>query len=124
MKNFIKKEMATHRAFYELEETNKKGEKISVEITEIFVDNTNTNNLPNLWLKHGYTNKLYNSYLCVNCYVTDKDGNCWERYNPTIKLSDDKKRNVINFDYLMEVSEENKEKLLKEIYKRFMRGVK
>lgn len=124
MKNFIKKEMATHRAFYDLEETNKKGEKISVEIMEIFPDNTNTNSLPNLWLKNLYTNKLYHSYLCVSCYVTDKNGNCWERYNPTIKLSDDKKRNVINFDYLLEVSEENKEKLLKEIYKRYMRGVK
>lgn len=124
MKNFIKREMATHRAFYDLEETNKKGEKISVEIMEIFPDNTRENSLPNLWVKHGHTNKLYNSYLGINCYVTDKDGNCYERYNPTIKLSDDKKRNVINFDYLMEVSEENKEKLLKEIYKRFMRGVK
>ena len=37
MKNFIKREMATHRAFYDLEETNKKGEKISVEIMEIFL---------------------------------------------------------------------------------------
>ena len=68
---FIKKEMANHRAFYELNETNKNGEKINVEIMEIFPDNTSENSLPNLWLKHGYTNKLYNSYLCINCYVTE-----------------------------------------------------
>lgn len=121
---FIKKEMANHRAFYELNETNKNGEKINVEIMEIFPDNTSENSLPNLWLKHGYTNKLYNSYLCIDCYVTDKDGNCWERYNPTIKLSDDEKRHVINFDWLLEVNEENKEKLLNEIYKKFIGGVK
>ena len=121
---FIKKEMANHRAFYELNETNKNGEKINVEIMEIFPDNTSKNSLPNLWLKHGYTNKLYNSYLCIDCYVTDKDGNCWERYNPTIKLSDDEKRHVINFDWLLEVNEENKEKILNEIYKKFLGGVK
>lgn len=121
---FIKKEMANHRAFYELNETNKNGEKINVEIMEIFPDNTSKNSLPNLWLKHGYTNKLYNSYLCIDCYVTDKDGNCWERYNPTIKLSDDEKRHVINFDWLLEVNEENKEKILNEIYKKFIGGVK
>lgn len=121
---FIKKEMANHRAFYELNETNKNGEKINVEIMEIFPDNTSKNSLPNLWLKHGYTNKLYNSYLCIDCYVTEKDGNCWERYNPTIKLSDDEKRHVINFDWLLEVNEENKEKILNEIYKKFIGGVK
>lgn len=121
---FIKKEMANHRAFYELNETNKNGEKINVEIMEIFPDNTSKNSLPNLWLKHGYTNKLYNSYLCINCYVTDKDGNCLERYNPTVKLSDDEKRHVINFDWLLEVNEENKEIILNEIYKKFIGGVK
>lgn len=117
---FIKKDMAETRTIYDFEETNKKGERLSIEITEMYNDNEYKDSLPNLWKKHGYTNKLYNSYLCVTCFVTDKDGNCWERYNPTIKLSDDKKRYIINFDWLLEVSDENIDILLNEIYKRFM----
>lgn len=117
---FIKKDMAETRTIYDFEEKNKKGEKISVEIMEMYEDNKYKDSLPNIWKKHGYTDKLYNSFVSVHCYVTDKDGNCWERYNPTIKLSDDKKRYIINFDWLLEVSDENIDILLKEIYKRFM----
>jgi len=106
--------------FYKIQEKNKKGESLTVEITETHPDNTSKHSLPNLWKEHGFTNKLYNSYLNVNCYCTDKNGLCWGRYNPTVKLSNDKKRNVINFDYLLEVSEENKQYLLNEIYKLFM----
>ena len=101
--------------FYKFKEKNKLGETLTVEITETFADS-----LPKLWKKHGFTNKLYSSYLNVNCYVTDKDGICWGRYNPTEKLSDDGKRKIINFDYLLEVSEENKMYLLDLIYKMFM----
>lgn len=117
---FIKKDIAETRTIYDFEEENKKGEKLSVEIMKMYDDNKYKDSLPNIWKKHGYTNKLYNSRLCVTCFVTDKDGNCWERYNPTIKLSDDKKRYIINFDWLFEVSDENIDILLNEIYKRFM----
>lgn len=108
--------------FYKFTEKNKLGETLTVEITETYPDNTSKHSLPNLWKKHRFTNKLYNSYLNVDCYVTDKEGLCWGRYNPTEKLSDDKKRNVINFDYLLEVSEENKKYLLDKIYKMFMKA--
>lgn len=117
----IIEKMGGHRTFYKFIEKNKLGETLTVEISETFVDNSlKSDTLPKLWKKHRFTNKLYNSYLNVDCYVTDKDGTCWGKYNPTEKLSDDKKRNVINFDYLLEVSEENKQYLLDLIYKMFM----
>ena len=106
--------------FYKFKEKNKLGENLTVEISETYPNNTSTNSLPNLWKQHGFTNKLYDNYLNVDCYVTDKNGTCWGKYNPTEKLADDKKRNVINFDYMLEVSEENKNFLLDKIYKLFM----
>lgn len=122
MEKVLIEKVCSTRAFYTFTEKNHKKEKLVVEITEMDADNTYKNSLPNLWKKHGYTNKLYNSYLCVSCYCYNEEGYCFERYNPTIELSEDKKRNVINFDWLLEVSEENKEKLLKEIYRRFLEG--
>lgn len=116
----IIEKMGGHRTFYKFIEKNELGETLTVEISETYPDNTNKNSLPNLWKQHGFTNKLYNSYLNVDCYVTDKDGTCWGKYNPTEKLADDKKRNVINFDYMLEVNEENKQYLLDLIYKMFM----
>lgn len=126
MKNFNIKnnvniqKMTDTRAFYEFKEKNNKNEKLVVEITDCYYDNTSKNSLPNLWFRNGYTNKLYDNALHVDCYCYDEKNNCFSKYNPTIKLSGDKKRNVINFKWLLEVSKKNKEKIIKEIYKKFM----
>lgn len=118
----IIEKMGEHRTFYKFTEKNKLGETLTVEILETYPDNTSKHSLPNLWKEHGFTNKLYDSYLNVQCYVTDKEGTCWGKYNPTEKLSEDKRRNVINFDYMLEVSKENKKYLLDKIYKMFMKA--
>lgn len=114
------KKMADTRTRYEFTETNKKNERLIVEIIDCYYPNAE-NGLPSLWKKHGYTNKLYENAIHVDCFCYTEDGQCFEKYNPTIKLSDDKNRYVINFDWLLEVTEENKNKILKEIYKRFMK---
>lgn len=121
MEKYIIEQVAEHRAFYEFKEKNSKNERLVVEITECFYNDGDT--LPILWKKHGFTNKLYKSTLHIECYCYEENGNCWERYNPTTKLSKDRKRKEINFKWLFEVNDKNKEKLLNEIYKRFM-GVK
>ncbi|MCI8621351.1 MAG: hypothetical protein HFJ50_06485 [Clostridia bacterium] len=118
----IIEKMGEHRTFYKFTEKNKLGETLTVEISETYPDNTSKHSLPNLWKEHGFTNKLYDSYLNVQCYVTDKEGTCWGKYNPTEKLSENRKRKVINFDYLLEVSKENKQYLLDLIYKMFMKA--
>lgn len=118
----IIEKMGEHRTFYKFIEKNKLGEALTVEISETYPDNTSKHSLPNLWKEHGFTNKLYDSYLNIQCYVTDKVGTCWGKYNPTKKLSEDKRRNVINFDYMLEVSKENKKYLLDKIYKMFMKA--
>lgn len=114
MENFKIKKMGEHRYFYEFLEKNKKGEKIVVEITKVFPELTK-GSLPMLWKEHGFTKKLYQSYLCADVYVTDEKENCYGKYNPTVKPSEDDKRYVINFDWMLEVSDENIEKILKEV---------
>jgi len=108
-----------YKKVYTSEETNKKGEKIIIEVSKCFYDNTHKNSLPNLWKKYGYTDHLYNSVIWIDCEVTDKEGNARRKYEPTSKLSEDKKRMVINFDWMYEVSEENEEKVLNETIRRW-----
>lgn len=70
------------------------------------------NSLPYLWYKHGYTDKVMETYIGCNTYVHDSENSCYGIYNPTEKLSDDGKRNVINFDWLLEDTEENRKKII------------
>jgi len=42
------------------------------------------------------------------------------RYNPQLKLDDSGENYIINFDWLFEATEENIEKLINEVYNRFM----
>lgn len=117
MKYTIEKRKGSITLIY-IKEPNKKGETLIIELSEC----TNTggkNSLPYLWHKAGYTDKVLNTYLCVHTYCTDSEGNCWSRYNPQIKISDDGKRNVINFDWMFENTEENKQKLISECIRLF-----
>lgn len=106
------------RRFYTFEETNKLGEKLVVEIGRCHAEGKNS--LPTLWYKHGWTKDLMTDYLVVNTYVTDTEGGCSGKYNPTHKLDEDGKRYVINFDWLFEPSDDNKDKVLNEIYNQFI----
>ena len=116
--NFTIEQIAEARWFFNFTDTNAKGEKITVELSKC--ENCDSkNSLPNLWFKHGYTDQILETYWSVETYVTDTEGNCWEQYNPQTKISEDGKRLVINFDWMFEATEENKEKLLNEVYRLF-----
>lgn len=107
--------MSEMRTWYTFHEKNKKGESAILELTKIYPDNTRKNSLPRLWKKAGYMDRVLKSYICIDTYITDKDGNCYERYNPQIRQDS----HTINFDYMFEVSEENEEKLLNAFIERF-----
>lgn len=68
--------------------------------------------LPYLWYKEGWTDKVMETYISCNTYVDDSEGFCFGIYNPTVKLSDDGKRSVINFDWLLEDTEENRKRII------------
>lgn len=73
------------------------------------------NSLPYAWYKNGWTDKVMETYIGCHTYVHDSEGFCFGIYNPTTKLSDDGKRSVINFDWLLEDTEENRKKLLRHV---------
>lgn len=104
--------------WYRITEPNTKGETLLIEIVEC-ENHRGKNALPVLWKKHGFINRVLNTYLSVKTYCTDAEGMCRGKYNPQHKLSDDGKRVVINFDWMFENTEENKQKLINEIIRLF-----
>lgn len=100
-------------------ESNQKGETLIIGITECTTNSNSKNSLPYLWYKEGYTDKVLNTYLCIQTYCTDSEGNCCGKYNPQTKRSDDGKRHEINFDWMFENTEENKQKLTNEVIRLF-----
>lgn len=98
--------------------TNAKQEKMIIELTEC-TNPGGASSLPNLWYKEGWTPKVLDTWLSVQTYIEDSEGGCRGDYNPTAKRSDDGKRSVINFDWMFENTEENKQKLIDECIRRF-----
>ena len=107
MKYAIKK-LAETRELYTFEDKNYKGEKIQVEFIK------SSGSLAQIWFEKGYTSKLLNTYWSVDVFATEENGHCWGKYNPTIKKGEHK----LNFKWVLEATEENKQKILNEIIKR------
>lgn len=88
------------------------GDRFSIDVTRCAADLTDRNSLMNIWKKHGFISAVLPSYLVIDTYYTDMDGNYWGYYNVTHKMSEDGRRTVINFDYLMEATPENERYLV------------
>lgn len=135
--NLIIEQRSKNCALYTFADLNAKGEKIQFELSRCGDGLENCkNSLPYLWKKNGYINRVLPNYWCVSVYATESNGNCWGWYNPqtleyTRTIKDGKTlenrhvvnrhvitRHIINFDYMLEATEENKQKLIDEIYKR------
>lgn len=107
---------AATRTLYELEGTTTRGEYIAVEFTACTNDGSK-HSLPAIWHKAGYTAEVLPSYWAVDVCATDAAG-CWGRYNPTTKLHESGKRLVLDFDWMLPATNENREKILAEIIRR------
>ncbi len=103
-------ERAKTRFYIEVEST--KEEKFEIEITLHYPDNSSKHSLPKQWYKNGSTSRLLNSYIIAQTYYTNKDG-CFGIFNPTTKY------NKLNFDYILEVTEENIKYIVSEIIKTY-----
>lgn len=93
---------------YHFNDRNSKGERIEVEFTKY------KGHFINLWYKKGFIKEPLENYWNIMVYVYDKEGNCYGRYNPQILPHGTK----INFDWVLEATEENKDLILHEIIKR------
>lgn len=113
MMNYTIEKYTEHLTKIYITEKNGKDESLMIELLEC-TNPGGKNSLPYLWYKAGYTDKILDTYLSVDTSCTDSEGNCYHRYNPQTKRSDNGKRNVINFDWMFESTEENKQKLINE----------
>ncbi|NCI35845.1 hypothetical protein EJM73_09225 [Clostridium botulinum] len=109
--------MAESRWFYIFTDTNEKGEKVIIELSKCEDDPSFKNSLPKLWKKHGHIDRVLKTYWGIETYVKDTEGNSFGMYNPQDKLREDGKGMVINFDWMFEATEDNKEKLINEVYR-------
>jgi hypothetical protein len=105
--------------WYEVNERNGKGERMVFSL--VHCDNPGGNNsLPYLWKKEGYIDRILETYVCIETSVYDTEDVCRIDYNPQIEWDENKKRNVINFDWMLEDTEENRQKLIDEALRLFM----
>ena len=101
------------RTFWiEFKEKNQKQESLVIELTKCEV--------PEVWHKNKYVSKDVETYWSSHTYVEDSEGFGNGGYNIQHKLSDDKKRFEVDFNWVFEATEENKEKLLSSIYNLFI----
>ena len=117
-KDYTIEQMAETRWFYTFTEPNAKGETLIIELSHC-TNSGGKNALPVLWKQKGHIDRILETYWCFDTYVTDTEGACYGRYNPQHKLSEDGKRTVIDFNWMFEATEENKEKLINEVVKIF-----
>lgn len=83
-----------------------------IEISVITPDNTSKNSLPNLWYASKLTDKVLDTYLSLQTYLTNKDNNCVGKYNVQVinGVFDERLNKVIraiNFNNLLEATDEN-----------------
>lgn len=121
-KEYTIEQMAETRWFYNFTEPNAKGETLTIELNRCD-DPDCKNSIPKLWKEYGYTDKVLESYWSIRTYVRDTEGDCYGRYNPQIKMElnpeTGNSHSVINFEWTLEATEENKQKLLDEVYRLF-----
>lgn len=112
-RNYTVEKMNNYREFITFEDLNSKGEKIQMELTRC-ESKGKVGSLPYLWKKNGHVDHILKNWWVLNTYVTDSNGNCCGRYNPQHKTNEDGKFQV-NFDWLFESTEKNREKLITEV---------
>jgi hypothetical protein len=105
--------------FWEYPKHNSLGENLGVEVHCCYNTQKDKKSLPMLWYKGGRTTKPIYNYLSIETEVTQPNGECFRKYE-FVKKSADGKRWEIDFDWLLEQSSENLEKLIKELLRRFL----
>ena len=111
-KNYIVEKMGKTRTRYTFTEKNGKNESICFDLSRIESDGKK-GSLPYLWKKAGYIDRILKSRWILEVFCTEEDGSCWGRYNPQIIPG----TNKINFDWMLEATEENRQKLIDEVYR-------
>ena len=124
-------------ARWQVDFISKLGEKISVEFEKcVTPEKLTKNSLMAQWVAHGWLPTPLPSHWVVNVYAYEKNGFCHSWYNPTIKEEfyreyncelkeyEENSRNVINFAWVLEATEQNAKKIFAKILKMANNGIK
>lgn len=98
------------RMRYEFKDKNAKGEQILVELVSC-TRHPGSQSLPILWKTKGLIDRVLDTWVGVNTYVTSEDGTCRGAYNPQESGIGHK----INFDWMLEDTPENRARIIAEI---------
>lgn len=95
---------------------NSKGEALTVSICPSYP--MGLNDMPAMWHRKGYIDRILSSYWSVGV-----EAHCQEysamKYNPTEKPDPERRRMVIDFDWMLEATAENFRRIMEEILRRF-----
>ena len=95
---------------------NGKGEALTVSISPSYP--MGLNDMPGMWYRKGYIDRVLSSYWSVGV-----EAHCQEysamKYNPTEKPDPERRRMVIDFDWMLEATAENFRRIMEEILRRF-----
>lgn len=94
------------------------GDNFIIEVTKVEHDLSSKNSIMNLWAKMGYIPAALTSHIAINTYYYDADNNCHGLYNITHT-----KDHKIDFDYILEFTDENVNKLLAECIRMYEMGI-
>lgn len=83
-------------------------EIIVVELIHCETDNS----VGRYWKEMGRISEDLKTWISIDVYVEDIDGNCWGKYNPQVK------NGKIVFDWVLEDTPANRQKILTEIAKK------
>lgn len=106
-----KKEMGMKeglRTRYTFKNTNNLGEKIIVELSRC---GENSHSLLDIWKGKGYINKDLENYICIEVVAIDKNEIERAKYNPQVK------NGKIIFEWVLEDTKYNRQKILSKIAK-------
>lgn len=101
------------RYWGEFTQLNAKGERITFELTACSSDVNARYSLPNLWYRSGMIDRILPSYWAMTTYIEDENGSYRGKYNPQKN-----KGFTIDFDWMFEATEENRDKLIEELERR------
>ena len=93
------------------------GDRFTVETMTVAHDLKDRHDLMNLWKKGGFIQKALATHIVIDTYYYDDEGNCWGKYNVTVKSSKDGKLRLLDMDYLREATPENELELVAECIK-------
>lgn len=109
-------EMAENHRWFIYVEPNEDDLEFLIELLFCFPDNESRNRIPYMWYEYGFMDRILENYFLIETYLTTEKG-CFSGVNPTVIKQDN--RNVVNFENMLEITENNVKKIIEMTIKEY-----